>query len=697
MNNRKNTKTGPASLKTAIALLLSGATLAAAYAGAQETTKVAPPQERPAAGKPANMTVLPGDDFFAYANGEWLAKTEIPADRGSWSAMGALAEDTNSRIAKMIEGLGAEKGTTGEARKVADFYAAYMDEAGIEKRGLAPIKPMLANIAAIKDKAALVRALGASVRADVDPLNATDFFTENLFGLWVAQGLTDSSRNLPYLLQGGLGLPDRAYYLENNARMAELRTKYQQHIAAMLKLAGFDKSDERAARVFELELALAQTHATREDSANIQKSNNVWTLKDFAAKAPGVDWKAFFKAAGLAGQERFQVYHPSAVTGAARLLGNATAADVATWRDYLAFHKLNQYASLLPKAFADQRFEFNGKALTGTPQQSARWKRALAATNEAMDEAVGKLYVARYFPAENKAKVQAMVANIIDAFSRRIEKLDWMAPATRAQAQAKVKSIYVGVGYPEKWKSYDGLQVKAGDAFGNAIRAEEYRYRQELDKLKRKPERTEWAMPPQLVNAVNLPLQNALNFPAAILQPPFFDPKAPDAANYGAIGSIIGHEISHSFDDQGAQFDAQGRLRDWWTKEDLAHFKAAANKLVEQYNAYKPFPDLALNGQLTLSENLADLAGLAASYDAFKTTPAGKTPDADRQFFTGFAQGWRTKMREASLRRIVLTDGHAPAQYRTYIVRNLDPWYKAFDVKPGQELYLAPQERVRIW
>ena len=696
-------KTRPTLIQTSIAFALCGALAAPAFAAGQAAAQPAAPAEKQAekqaskpADKPAGMTVLPGDDFFAYTNGDWLAKTEIPADRGSWSAMGALAEDTNTRIAKMIEELGAAKGTSGEARKVADFYAAYMDEAAIEKRGLAPVKPMLAQIAAIKDKAALVRALGASVRADVDPLNATDFFTENLFGVWIAQGLTDPSRNLPYLLQGGLGMPDRAYYLENNARMAELRTKYQQHIAAMLKLAGFDKAEERAARVFELELALAQTHATREESADIQKSNNVWTLKDFASKAPGVDWQAFFKAAQLSDQERFQVYHPGAVTGAARLLADA---DVPTWRDYLAFHKLNQYASLLPKAFADQRFEFNGKVLTGTPQQSVRWKRALAATNEAMDEAVGKIYVGRYFPAEDKARVQKMVANIIDAFSRRIDKLEWMAPATRAQAQAKVKSLYVGVGYPDRWKSYDGLEVRRDDAFGNAVRAETFHYQQELAKLKRKPERTEWAMPPQLVNAVNLPLQNALNFPAAILQPPFFDPKAPDAQNYGAIGSIIGHEISHSFDDQGAQFDAQGRLRDWWTKEDLAHFKAASGKLVAQYNTYKPFPDLAVNGQLTLSENLADLAGLEAAFDAYKASAEGKSAgvEGERRFFTGFAQGWRTKMREASLRRIVLTDGHAPAQYRTYIVRNLDAWYQAFDVKPGQALYLAPQERVRIW
>ncbi|MFC5512157.1 M13 family metallopeptidase [Massilia jejuensis] len=682
---------------TAIVLAFCGGALGApaiAAVQAGQAVQVAPPADKPAPGKSAAMTVLPGDDFFTWANGDWLARTEIPADRGSWSAMGALAEDTNERIATMIEELGAAKGTSGEARKVADFYAAYMDEAGIEKRGLAPLRPVLASIAGIKDKAGLVRALGGSIRADVDPLNATNFFTENLFGLWVAQGLAEPSRNLPYLLQGGLGLPDRAYYLENNARMAELRTRYQQHIAAMLKLAGMDRSDARAARVFELELALAQTHATREESANIQKSNHVWTMQDFAAKAPGVDWNAFFRAAGLSGQDRFQVYHPGAIVGAAKLLADA---DVATWRDYLAFHKLNQYAGLLPKAFSDQRFEFNGKALSGAQQQSGRWKRALGATNAAMDEAVGKLYVARYFPAENKAKVQAMVANIIDAFSRRIDKLAWMAPATRAHAQAKVKALYVGIGYPERWKSYDGLRVVAGDAFGNAIRAEEYHYRQELAKLKRKPDRTEWAMPPQLVNAVNLPLQNAMNFPAAILQPPFFDPTGSEAANYGAIGSIIGHEISHSFDDQGAQFDAQGRLRDWWTKEDLEHFRAASRKLVAQYGAYRPFPDLAVNGQLTLSENLADLAGLEAAYDAFKTTPGGKTMNADRAFFTGFAQGWRSKTREAALRRAVLTDGHAPSRYRTYIVRNLDAWYKAFDVKPGQALYLAPQERVKIW
>ncbi|MDK6080525.1 M13 family metallopeptidase [Massilia varians] len=676
--------------KTAITLALCGAfAMAPSYAAEQSAAAVAP-------AKPAGAVMLPGDDFYAYANGEWMARTEIPADRGSWGSMAVLAEDTNARIVKLIEDAAASKSASPEARKVADFYSAWMNEAAIESAGLAALKPRLDRIDAMKDRAALSRVLGEFLRADVDPLNATNFNTPNLFGVWFNQGLTDPSRNVPYLLQGGIGLPDRAYYLDNSPKMAELRTKYQQYIAAMLKLAGYDRADERAAKIFALESRLAESHASREESADIQKANNTWTKKDFATKAPGMDWNAFMKGARLAGQDRFIAYHPGALKGAA---AQVAATDLGTWKDYLAFHSLNQFASTLPKAYSDLRFEFYGKGLTGSPQQSPRWKRALAATNGAMDEAVGKMYVAKYFPAEDKARILKMVADIKTAFERRIDKLDWMAPSTRTQAKEKVRTMYVDVGYPDAWKSYDGLKVAPNDALGNVMRAQEFHYTQQLAKLKQKPKKTEWAMPPQLVNAVNLPLQNALNFPAAILQPPFYDSKASDARNYGAIGSVIGHEISHSFDDMGAQFDAQGRLRDWWTEEDLAHFKKASQKLVEQYNAYKPFDDLAINGQLTLSENLSDLAGLAAAYDAFKVSPSGKGTgiEADREFFTGFAQSWRTKMREASLRRNVLTDGHSPGQYRTYTVRNLDAWYKAFDVQPGQKLYLAPEQRVRVW
>jgi len=690
--------------RTAIALAVQWALCAALTplaAGAQTAEKApaapaqaAQPAPQPAS-QPAQATLRPGDDFFAWANGDWLAKTEIPADRGSWGAMASLAEETNQRIVKLIEDTAGDKAAAGDARKVADYYTTYMDEAAIEQKGTAPLKAGLAKIAAIRDKAALTRALGAGIRADVDPLNATNFFTENLFGVWVSPGLHDPAHNRPYLLQGGLGMPDRAYYLENNERMAGLRTQYQQHIAAMLKLAGFPDADKRAAKVFALEVDIANAHATREASADVQKADNTWTLKDFKQKAPGMDWAAFFKAAHLGDQDRFIVWHPGAATGEAALVGKI---DLATWKDWLAFHHINQMAGVLPKAFVEQRFAFFGKALTGTPQQSARWKRALSATNEAMDEAVGKLYVDKYFPAENKARLQKMVANIVDAFGRRIDKLDWMAPATRAQAREKLRTLYVGVGYPDKWKSYTALKVVPGDAFGNALRADEFHTAQEFARLHAKPDRTDWAMPPQLVNAVNLPLQNALNFPAAILQPPFFDPKAPEAANYGAIGAIIGHEISHSFDDQGALFDAQGRLRDWWTKADAEHFKAATAKLVAQYNSYKPFNDLAVNGQLTLSENLADLAGLAAAYDAYRAaTGAGANQESDRQFFTGYAHSWRDKTREATARRRILTDGHSLPEYRTDTVRNLDAWYKAFDVQPGQALYLAPEDRVRVW
>ncbi|GAB3436842.1 M13 family metallopeptidase [Massilia solisilvae] len=681
-----NTRWTP--IKTAIALALCGASLAfsPAHGAGQEAVKQA---------ETKSMTMLPGDDFFAWANGDWLAKTEIPADKSGWGAMGQLAEETNQRIAKLIEGLAGQKDLSPEARKVSDYYSAYMNEGAIEEKGIAPLKPYLARIDAIKDKAGLTRALGENLRADVDPLNATNFYTENLFGLWVSPGLHDPGHNTPYLLQGGLGMPDRAYYLDKSQRMDDLRDKYQKHIAAMLKLAGYDNVDARAKRVFALESAIAQTHATREVSADVLKADNTWAAKDFATKAPGMDWNAFFKAARLNGQQKFIVWHPTAVKGEASLVRST---DLATWKDWLAFHQINHFASVLPKAFADQRFEFYGKALTGTPQQSVRWKRALSATNGAMDEAIGKIYVEKYFPAESKTRVQQMVTNIIAAFDKRIDKLDWMAPTTRAQAKEKLKTLYVGVGYPDHWKSYEGLAVSPTDAFANAVHAEEFQTAHEIAKLGKKPDRTEWAMPPQLVNAVNLPLQNALNFPAAILQPPFFDANASDATNYGSIGSIIGHEISHSFDDQGAQFDAQGRLRNWWTPQDEKHFKEASQKLVAQYSAYKPFPDLAVNGQQTLSENLADLAGIAASYDAYHAAMGPKANEAtDRDFFIGFAHSWRTKMREAAERRGILTDGHAPPQYRTATVRNLDAWYKAFDVKPGEKLYLPPEQRVRVW
>ena len=666
------------------------------------------------AGKPVgidaagmNKMSVPGNDFYDFTNGGWLAGTEIPADRGGWGAGAELGEATNQRIIALIESIDKKKaGATSAERIAAGFYSAYMDEPGIESKGMSPLKPLLQGIAAIGDKTALSKALGASLRADVDPLNATNFFTENLFGLWVAQGFNDPAHYTPYLLQGGLGMPDRAYYLDDSARMVALRAAYLIHIANVLKLAGANDvdADARAARIFALEQKLAATHSSLEDSQDVLKANNRWRKQDFTDKAPGMVWSAFFEGAGLVKQDVFIVWHPGAVSGASTLVNSTPLSD---WQDYLVYHTVNHYSGVLPKAFTDERFAFYGKTLSGTPQQQARWKRALDAANASVGDAVGQVYVAKYFPPASKARAEAMVRNIVMAFDKRIDQLEWMNAATKQQAKAKLKTLYVGIGYPDRWQDYRGLKVDRRDAFGNLLRAEAFSYQHNIAKLGRKVDTTEWCMPPQVVNAVNMPMQNALNFPAAILQPPFFDAGAPDAVNYGGIGSVIGHEISHSFDDQGAQFDAQGRLRDWWTAEDMAHFKTSSAALVAQYAAYRPFSDLAVNGQQTLSENLADLAGIAAAFDGYRAASAAKSMPGkaqstegysnDQLFFIAFSQGWRSKSREAQLRQQILTNGHAPAQYRALTVRNIDAWYGAFDVKPGQALYLTPNARVRVW
>jgi putative endopeptidase len=639
-------------------------------------------------------SIHPGDDFNAYVNGGWIDATEIPADRSHWGIDGEIAEATDKRVAQLIEDAAKGADASADAKRVGTFYASFMDEAGIEAKGIAPLKPLLQHIASVSNKTELARFLGSTLRADVDPLNSTNFFTENLFGLWVAQGLHDPANYQAYLLQGGLGLPDREYYLSKDEKMAGIRAKYLEHIASVFKLAGFKDANRRASRVFDLERKIASSHASREDSEDIGKADNTWTNREFASKARGMDWAAFFDGAGLSGQQSFDVWHAGAIKGEAALVGNI---PLSVWKDYLSFHAINHFSNELPKAFSDAHFAFYGTVLSGTPEQQARWKRAVEETNAAVGDSVGHLYVDRYFPAEAKAKVQAMVANIVNAFGQRIDHLEWMAPATKIQAKEKLKTLYVGVGYPEHWRDYTGLEIKSGDALGNAVRAEEFAYRREIAKFGKPVDRTEWAMLPQVVNAVNLPLPNALNFPAGILQPPSFDPAAADAVNYGAIGAVIGHEISHSFDDQGAQFDAQGRLRNWWSADDLAHFKKSSTALAAQFSTYHPFPDLAVNGQQTLSENIADLAGLTVAYDAYHASLVDQSKAADQQFFIAFGESWRDKAREKALRRQIATDGHAPAQYRVATVRNLDAWYQAFDVKPGQGLYLAPDARVRIW
>ncbi len=648
-----------------------------------------------------DRSVPPGQDFFAHANGTWMKTTEIPPDRAAYGVAGLVTDLTNRRTAELIQQAAAANAPAGsDRRKAGDFYTSFMDEAAIEAKGLDPLKPALDRITAIGDRAALARALGETLRADVDVLNATNLYTDNLFGLWVAQDLVAPTRYMPFLLQGGLDMPDRAYYVDPSPRMAELRAKYQAHVAKVLELAHVPEAAARAARIFALEQAIAETHARREDSDDVENGLNHWTRRDFETRAPGLDWREFFSAAGLGGQDEFVVWHPAAATGEARL---AASEPLETWKDYLTFHALEHSPDVLPRAFGDEKFAFHGTVLQGIPKQRDRWKRAVDATSDALGEAVGQIYVERYFPPAAKARIEEMVGHIKAAFGRRIDALDWMAPATKATAKAKLATLRVGVGYPDKWRDYSLLEIVKGDAFGNVQRAEVFEYRRNLAKLGQPVDRTEWVMNPQLVNAVNLPVMNAMNFPAAILQAPYFDPQRPVAMDYGAIGGVIGHEVSHSFDDQGAQFDEQGRFRNWWTAEDHAHFAAAGAQLVRQYDAYRPFPDLGVNGKLTLSENIADVAGLSAAYDAYRLSLGGKPApvvaglSGDQQFFLSFAQSWRLKVREAALRRQIVEDGHAPDEYRADTVRNLDAWYQAFDVKPGQGLYLEPKDRVRVW
>jgi len=651
----------------------------------------------------ANMdrSVKPGDDFYEYANSEWIKRTEIPPDRAGVGVFTKLSDLSNKHTAALIEEIAKSNPPAGSgARKVADLYNSYMDEATIETKDLAPLRPHLDAIAAIRDKRELAHALGETLRADVDALNNTNFHTANLVGLWVAPGFNDSEHYTAYLLQGGLQLPDREYYLADNENMRNIRTQYQVHISAILKLAGFSDTDARATRIVELEHAIAQTHRSLADNQDIHKANNTWTQADFATKAPGLDWTEYFHGAGISQPARFIVWQPEAFTGESALVAS-TPLD--TWKDWLAFHLIEAYAGVLPKALADERFAFFGKTLSGTPQQRPRWQRGVFMVNGLLGDAVGQIYAQRYFSPEAKAQAQAMVANLIAAYRKRIEALSWMDPATKAEAEAKLSTLYVGIGYPETWHDYSSYEVKADDIFGNIWRGSLSEYRREVARLGKPVDRKEWSMTPQTVNAVNLPLQNALNFPAAILQPPFFDPLAPAAANYGAIGSVIGHEISHTFDTEGSAFDSKGRVRNWWTPADLAHFEAATAKLAAQYDTYKPFPDLSVNGKQTLAENIADVAGISAAYDGYQASLAGKpapTQDGfsgDQQFFIAFAQNWGSKTREAALRQQVMTNPHAPAQYRADTVRNIDAWYAAFNVQPNEKLYLAPPERVRLW
>ncbi len=646
-----------------------------------------------------DRSIAPGDDFFGYANGAWARTTEIPADRASFNSFTLLTIQANERTKAIIEEAAADNGASGDRKKVGDFYTAFMNEEAIEAAGISPLRDELEAINAVRDQQGLSRLLGQSLRADVDLLNMTDYYTDRLFGLWVSQDFDEPTRNSPYLVQGGLGMPDRAFYLDGG-RMAEMRQSYRAHIVQVLTLARIAQPEVKADRILALETAIAGVHATAEETNDVQAGNNHWSQADFDSRAPGIDWRAWRDGAGLAQQDAFVVWQPRAVIGIAALVGSQ-ALD--TWKDYLAFHAIDRASPFLSRALSEESFSFYGSTLSGTPEQAPRWRRGVDAVNASLGEAVGRLYVERHFPEASKVAMEELVQNVMTAFGERIDNLDWMSAETRAAAHRKLQTLEVGIGHPEQWRDYSALEIRPDQAWGNVSRASLFEYQRNIAKLNRPVSHDEWYMLPQTVNALNVPLENRLIFPAAILEAPFFDPLADAAVNYGAIGAVIGHEITHSFDSTGALFDETGRLRNWWTEQDLARFESAGRALAAQYGAYQAFPDLNLNGDLSLGENIADVAGLATAYDAYRLSLNGvEAPMVDdftgeQRFYLGWAQVWRSKYRDQALRNAVLTGVHSPGPWRVATVRNQEPWYGAFDVQPGQDLYLSAEQRVEVW
>jgi putative endopeptidase len=644
-----------------------------------------------------DTSVAPGDDFFAYANGAWLRGTVIPEGKERWGARNEINELARRQIAALLDGAGAAPSGTA-ARKVADFRAAWLNEAAIEARGIAALRPVLDSVDRVRDKAALTHLLGRWIGADVDPLNYGIYQSSRLVGLSIEPGINGERTYPAFLLQGGLGLPDRDFYLSAEPRMQALRVRYEAYVGRLLGLAGLDHANQRAEAVVALEKAIARSHATHATSANDHNADHRWTRAEFARAAPGMDWPAFLDAAGLAGQDTIAVWQPGAMTGMAALVAST---PLETWKDYLRVHLLDEAADVLPRAFAAEALAMRS-AVSGQPP-ATRAERALEATQLALGDAIGKMYAEQYFSPAQKARVQGIVANVAAAFTRHVESATWMSPATRALALAKLRSLYVGIGYPDRWEDYADLAVDPADALGNRRRALERTHRNAVARLGRPVDLRQWWIAPQAVGAVLIFQQNAYDFAAGLLQTPKFDAAASDAANYGAIGAIIGHDISHYVDVLGADYDTAFAERHWWTAEDMARFEAAAEPLVQQFSGYRPFPDLAVNGRLSRTENVADLAGLTAAFEAYRLALGDGARDTasvrqqDRQFFIAWARSWRVRIRDAALRTQAASNDHAPENYRVDTVRNLDAWYDAFDVRPGQKLYLEPAARVRVW
>lgn len=631
-----------------------------------------------------DKAAVPGDDFFEFANGTWAKNTPIPADKARYGMFNVLDDLSKERTRTIIDEQAKDPNS-----KIGNAYASFMDEAAIEAKGLTPLDPWLNEVRGIKSKKDL-----AKLYSDADRISVG-----TPFRMFVGQDRKASDQYALNVIQGGLGMPDRDYYLSSDPKLVETKNKYLQHLTNVLTLAGEQNAAARAKAILDFETKVAQVHWARAESRDATKTYNKMSLAEVRKFAPGFDFPELLKDDG-ANVDYVIVFQPSAFKGISALLGRT---PLPVLRDQLLVRSIDSYSDYLPKKFDQESFSFYGTVLSGTPEQEPRWKRAVNFTVGALGDDVSKLYVAKYFPPETKAAADQLVHNLIAAMGRRIDQLDWMSPDTKAKAHAKLAAFTPKIGYPSQWRDMSGLAIDRSDLLGNAMRSNKFDYDYQIGKLGGPIRRWEWGMTPMEINAYSNSTMVEIVFPAAILQPPFFDPNADPAVNYGGIGAVIGHEMSHQFDDQGAKYDLHGNLLDWWTPADAKNFKERLDKYEAQINSYEPLPGMHVNGKLTMGENVADLAGLSVARDAYLASLNGAPPPvidgftADQRFYLGWAQVWRCNDREAALRQQLLTNPHSPCRVRTDVVRNMDPWYSAFSVQPGQKLYLAPADRVRIW
>jgi putative endopeptidase len=640
----------------------------------------------------ANMDtgVKPGDDFFRYANGTWLTTFKMPADKARFGAFDALGDKSETDVKAVLDELAASQPAAGStAAKVGDMYASWMDEAGIEARGTTPLQPYLDKIAALDDTKGVLALMA-------EPEFAAPF------GFGIEADPQDPKQYAVWATQGGLAMPDRDYYLSKGESFDKYRAAFKTYVTKVLELLGDPTPAASADEVIALETRIAQTHWAQADLRDVGKAIKPMSYTDFKQFASSVDWDTVVAGSGLpVPLPKVVAYGDTAVRDGAALVGKT---PVATWKKYLAFHLASDNAAHLPKAFDDASFEFFGRTLRGVESKRDRWKRGVSLLDEQIGEGVGEVYVSRFFPPDHKAKMDALVANLRTALEGRLKTLPWMDEPTRAEALKKLSTFEPRVGYPSKWRDYSALTVEKGKHFENVVNARLFEWKRQVARLGKPVDREEWVMNPQTVNAYYNPLMNQITFPAAILQPPFFDVNADPAVNYGAIGAVIGHEIGHGFDDQGRAFDEAGRTRNWWTPETDQKFKTATAQLGTQYGAFCPLPGACLNGQLTMGENIGDLGGLTMAYTAYKLSLDGKEAPVidgftgDQRFFLAWAQVWRAMARDDDTRQRLVTDPHSPPEFRTNgVVRNMDEWYTAFDVKPGDKMYLPPEQRVKIW